>query len=246
MGRQPVSIVMATYNGEQFIGEQLESIVSQMIPEDELIISDDGSTDTTVNIVSEYSLKHPLSNLILIDGPKSGVIANFNNAIKHSNNDIVFFSDQDDIWLPGKISHVVEAFSEHPGFMLVTHDALIQRKSMDLDKMTIFEQRRARNGFLRNIVVSTYFGCCMAVKRSMLVDLSSEMLCSPAYDQFISLIAELGGTSFLLKEPLIIRREHGDNMSQRLPLVNKLRFRISLLATVRRYLRRKREVQRVV
>ena len=107
-----VSVVMATYNGEKFIREQLDSIVAQTYPLYELIIQDDGSVDGTVDICREYAQRYPFIH-VFINVENKGLDANFESATMRSTGDFVAFSDQDDIWYPEKISRQVMAISDH-------------------------------------------------------------------------------------------------------------------------------------
>ena len=95
---QSVSVAMASYNGEKYIKEQLESILKQLKDTDEVIISLDPSTDATEQVIASLKDKR----IQVISGPGKGVKKNFENAIIHCKNDIIFLSDQDDIWLDGK------------------------------------------------------------------------------------------------------------------------------------------------
>lgn len=102
-----LSVALCTYNGEKYIREQIESILNQTVPVDEIIVSDDGSTDSTLNILSEYTKSnHPIIQ-VLQNEYTLGVRANFQSAVNHCHGDIIFFSDQDDIWLPNKVAETV-------------------------------------------------------------------------------------------------------------------------------------------
>ena len=119
-----ISVCLASYNGEKYIKEQLDSILSQLNDEDELIVSDDGSTDSTPEILSSYSEQFPI--LRIVKGPGKGVIKNFEYAISLAKGELIFLSDQDDIWCSSKVSRVKEAFSSSgKNCMLVLHDAEI-------------------------------------------------------------------------------------------------------------------------
>ena len=108
--RCPVSVVLASYNGVSFIQEQIHSIVSQLSDNDELIVSDDGSTDGTLGVINAIRNQPHRCTIRLVDGPHKGVINNFANGIQLTTNNIVLLSDQDDIWLDSKVNKVVCAF----------------------------------------------------------------------------------------------------------------------------------------
>nr|AIA84980.1 Glycos_transf_2 [uncultured Leptotrichia sp.] len=94
-----ISVCMATYNGSSFIKAQLESILFQLNTNDEVVISDDGSSDDTLSIIEAFNDPR----IRLIEGPKIHSVAhNFEYAIRHSRGDIIFLSDQDDVWLNNK------------------------------------------------------------------------------------------------------------------------------------------------
>ena len=109
-----VSVAMAVYNGEKYILKQLSSILSQTLSVDEVIISDDASTDNTANIVRQFILDNSLDGKWkLISNTEKGVKGNFYNAIKSTSGDIVFLCDQDDIWYPEKVEKTVQVFENN-------------------------------------------------------------------------------------------------------------------------------------
>ena len=99
-----VSVVMAAYNGEKYIKEQIDSIIEQLNEEDEFIVSLDPSNDDSERIILEYP------KIKLVHGPGKGVIKNFENGLKYAQNEFVFLTDQDDIWLEYKVKLVLEQF----------------------------------------------------------------------------------------------------------------------------------------
>ena len=112
-----VSVVMAVYNGEKYLKEQLDSIVCQLSFEDELIVSLDPSNDHSKEIIEQYT------NIKLVDGPGKGVIKNFENGLKYVKNEYVFLTDQDDVWMKDKVSKVLSQFDENT--MIVMNDAIV-------------------------------------------------------------------------------------------------------------------------
>ena len=116
------SVAMAAYNGERYIKEQIETILASMSSQDELVISDDGSTDATREMVQEFARQD--NRVRLIDGPRQGVKKNFENAILACKGSYIFLADQDDIWEKEKLEGILAAFEEQK-CKVVVHDAVV-------------------------------------------------------------------------------------------------------------------------
>lgn len=207
-----ISVAMVSYQGAKYIEEQLNSILMQLGPEDEVVISDDGSTDGTREILARYQEQD--GRVRMIDGPKSGVKANVENALRACQGAYIFLADQDDIWMPEKVERVMEAFSD-PAVGLVVHDAIVtdgECKEVILD--SFYSLKGSGAGALKNIWRNTYIGCCMAFRHELL----EEVLPIPNYiemhDQWIGVINDQlkRGTCFLPNKLLKYRR-HGNNAS---------------------------------
>ena len=201
---------MATYNGENYIKEQIDSILKNMSDNDELIISDDGSEDKTLNIVNTYTDKR----IKLINGPRKGVKQNFANGIECSKGKYIFLSDQDDIWTENKIELVLKKF-EANNVSVVIHDAEVIDENLKIIIPSFFEYRNSGKGIFKNIYKNTYIGCCMAFKS----DIKEYILPIPnnieMHDQWIGILAEAKGNgSIFLEEKLIKYRRHSNNVSQ--------------------------------
>ena len=97
---------MAAYNGELYIAQQLDSILNNIKINDEVIISDDGSSDRTREIIRDYIVKD--NRIKLVDGPQKGVVKNFENALEYANGEIIFLCDQDDVWKDNKIEKLFD------------------------------------------------------------------------------------------------------------------------------------------
>lgn len=106
-----LSVALCTYNGERYIREQLQSIFDQSTPVDEVVIGDDGSSDATMAIIEGFKERYPIR--VLEEGHKMGTIRNFLRTISECQGDIIFLSDQDDIWIPGKVETIVGYFNSH-------------------------------------------------------------------------------------------------------------------------------------
>lgn len=118
-----VSVALCTYNGATYLREQLESISRQTYPVSEIIISDDGSTDATADIVKLFSAQEPGLIKWIQEGGQLGVTKNFGRAIANCNSDIIFLSDQDDIWELDKVQKTIEAFETNTTCGYVFSDA---------------------------------------------------------------------------------------------------------------------------
>lgn len=205
-----ISVCMATYNGEQYINQQLKSILKQIGNTDELIISDDGSTDKTIEIIKSYMNMY--SNIKLINGPHKGPINNFENALKMAIGDIIFLSDQDDVWVDGKVERVIEEF-QNSETILVLHDAYIIDGKGNLISSSFFRHRNSKPGLFYNILKNSYLGCCMAFRKELLIKCIPFPSNIEMHDWWIGLMGEnLGNVSFIDNRLLKYRR-HENNVS---------------------------------
>ena len=119
-----VSIALATYNGEPFLMEQLESLAQQTLLPAELVVSDDGSTDKTIEIVREFAAHAPFDVVVLEHGARLNYRLNFRRAAKHCSGDLIAFCDQDDVWVPNKLERMVRVFSDSK-VQLAYHNAVV-------------------------------------------------------------------------------------------------------------------------
>ena len=203
-----ISVCMATYNGETYIKEQVDSILKNLSNTDELVISDDGSTDRTLQILNDY--QDP--RIKIFRGPQAGFVKNFENAIKHSKGQYIFLSDQDDLWAANKVEKVIQCF-EDTNATVVVHDCQIINENGDIIEPSFFELRNSGPGLLHNLVKNSYIGCCMAFKRE-LVDVILPIPDNvPWHDQWIGMISAMVGKSVFLSEILFSYRRHSDNVS---------------------------------
>ncbi|MBR2658324.1 glycosyltransferase family 2 protein [Candidatus Saccharibacteria bacterium] len=201
---------MATYNGEKYIKEQITSILSQLGKDDELVVSDDGSTDKTLEYVEDFNDKR----IKIFDGPKKGVKQNFANAIAKCKGDVIFLSDQDDVWLDNKVAIVMETFRKEK-CQCVVHDAeVFESDTGKIIFKSFFEWRKSGPGIVKNIWKNTYIGCCMAFTK----DMKKYILPVPddinMHDQWIGLICEKKGESVFLPETLLKYRRHSSNQTK--------------------------------
>lgn len=202
-----ISVCMATYNGAQFIREQLNSILIQLGPDDEIIVSDDSSTDGTLDIVNSYGD----SRIKVFAGNKfHSPIYNFENALRHANGDYIFLCDQDDVWLPNKVE-VVRANLEI--YDLVVHDCKVTDANLNIVQSSFFQSLSAGKGFWKNWIKNSYSGSCMAFKRKVLDYVLPFPPHIAMHDIWIGLLVERRGKVNYINMPLILYRRHGGNAS---------------------------------
>lgn len=204
-----ISVCIATYNGEKYIKDQIDSILNQLGSEDEIIISDDGSDDGTIKVINEFNDKRIK---IVYNNLERGYTHNFENAIKNASGDFIFLSDQDDVWMDNKVSETMNSLEKCD---FVVSDALFVDENLEDLKHTFFSMRGGSKGFLKNMYKSQYLGACIAFKKEILVKLlpfpQKTELCP--HDLWISLISEFYFKTIVIYKPLIKYRRHGNNVS---------------------------------
>ncbi len=205
-----ISVCLASYNGEKYIAEQIESILLQLDEQDELIVSDDGSTDRTLEIVNSFKD----SRIHVYNNNMGCYTKNFENAISHAKGDYIFLSDQDDIWMPDKVKVTMEAFEETSADFLVSSATLVNGEKQIILHSS-FEGGKTRTGFWYNLLATSYIGACMAFRKEVL----SRVLPIPgnskyiAHDYWIACICEKYYKTGLISKPLILYRRHDSNAS---------------------------------
>ena len=223
-----ISVCMATYNGEAYIKEQLDSILSQLRLDDEIIISDDSSTDGTVKIIEQ--IDDPRIMLLKDQAFKSHVY-NFENAMKHAKGEYIFLADQDDIWLPHKIEKMLSQLKKYD---LVISDAIMIDDHQNVLADSFFTFKHSKKGFLKNFYKNTYLGCCIAFNRRILNLALPFPKNINMHDWWIGLIAEIYGDVYFYDEKLILYRRHENTLTtldrkSSNSFMQKIGFRIFML-----------------
>ncbi len=229
-----ISVCLTTYNGALFLREQLDSIRKQLGAQDEVIISDDGSTDETLAIIENYKD----SRIVLLHHTPikkefkfSLTTDNFENALSRAKGDYIFLADQDDIWKDNKIEVCIELFKN--GYDLILHDCDIVDEKNNKIANSYFEINKSQKGIIKNFSNNSYLGCCMAINRKFLNKILPFPKISVPHDIWIGLIYEYYGNVFFSDEKLISYRRHGGNVSpsgekSKNSLLFKLKYRINI------------------
>jgi glycosyltransferase involved in cell wall biosynthesis len=201
------SVVLASYQGERFIGEQLDSILPQLAPEDEVVISDDASTDQTLDVVAR---RRDSRIKVLVNDVRVGYVGNFQRAIDQSRGDYVFFSDQDDVWLPNKIAVMDNALRASP---CVASDAVVVNDKLEALQSSYFEWRRVRGFSARRILFKpAVIGATLGCRRRYLETLLPVPFGVP-HDFWLSLNAAWDNALGIVASPLILYRRHSSAAS---------------------------------
>ncbi|PCJ97706.1 MAG: alpha-L-Rha alpha-1,3-L-rhamnosyltransferase [Flavobacteriaceae bacterium] len=205
MEKKSISVCIATYNGELYIEEQLKSILKQLNENDEVIISDDGSTDRTIEILKSFDDPR----IKLHHSSFQNVILNFENALQKATGEIIFLSDQDDIWFKNK---VVESLK-----VLEKNDLVFSNLSVFSNEVAenynMYDLNKNCNGFVRNFIKNNCVGATMAFKSKVLKYAIPFPKHIEMHDMWLFFITSFYGKTFYYKKPLIYYRRHGLNVS---------------------------------
>jgi glycosyltransferase involved in cell wall biosynthesis len=214
-----VSIALTTYQGERFLSQQLESFLGQTRLPDELCISDDGSTDRTLEIINAFASTAPFPVKSVSNPIRGGVNKNFENAVLHCSGDVILFSDQDDVWLPLHIENLAAPLEANSGIVAVASDSQFVDEGLQSSGCTQAESDRfpasLRDATMRlprnqlNLVLRQNMatGHGMAFRRA-LVPLLVPFTTTFMYDEWVLLLAAATGYITYVPQPLTLHRQH--------------------------------------
>jgi len=220
-----ISVAMATYNGEKYIKEQLESLATQTVPPLELVVCDDCSSDSTTDIIREFAAHAPFPVRLYVNDMSLGAHDNFRKAASLCSGSWVAFSDQDDVWFPNKFARIVEAISRYPGdeLMLVAHTSLVANERLELigSRLPYFREdayvaRASRHAIFTIHGFSIAFNAMLlkAIDPSFVpIIYSNEHRISTGHDDWVCMLANTLGDIAYISEPLAIWRRHGGSLT---------------------------------
>jgi glycosyltransferase involved in cell wall biosynthesis len=206
-----ISVCMATFNGNKYITLQLESILMQLNEGDEIVIVDDASTDETVQLIkniqdSRIKLFENMQNM--------GVIPSFSRSIYLARGEVIFLSDQDDIWLPNKVKEVMNIFAKKMDTTLCLSDAKIIDGTGSIRKNTYFQIRgKFTPSLFQNIIKNRFLGCSISFKSSMKEHILPFPKNIPAHDMWIGIMNLIYGKVAYIDKPLFLYRRHTENVT---------------------------------
>ena len=202
-----ISVCIPTFNGEKYIRQQLESILFQLSADDEVIISDDSSTDNTVEIIRGFND----NRIKLIENCTfKNPIFNLENTLKEAKGEFIFLSDQDDVWLPGKVNITLEKLHEYD--IVVCNSHIIDQEEKIIHE-SYFEWKGCGKGFIKNLRKNTYMGCSLAFNRKILDFILPFPKKIAMHDIWIGMVGELIGKPYFMKEKMFLYRRHENNFT---------------------------------
>ena len=225
------SIAMAVYNGEKYLEEQIDSILSMMGSKDELVISYNESSDKTLDIIKKYEQNDIRVHVYFDEG--NSVETNFNNAVNNCKGEYIFLSDQDDVWINDKINTIVSYMKKDHSIGVVISDGYIVDEHLNIKKESIYKELKTNVSPLLNWIKGSYLGCQMAFSREIKSKIWPVAIENPplAHDLWLGVIGSKYGKVVMISEHLLMHRLHGDNCSngRKMSMIQMIKNRIIFL-----------------
>jgi glycosyltransferase involved in cell wall biosynthesis len=229
-----ISIAMATYNGERFLDEQLDSLARQNLLPHELVICDDRSTDRTLVIAESFAQRAPFEVRIVRNERQLGYGENFLKASRLCRGELIAFCDQDDVWMPAKLERCLQAFDD-PGVLLALHTGLVvddQLQSQGVLQPALEGTRTAPPGTANPWLIPPGFAMVLDAEliRAYPHDKRPRHPTSPEkpmpHDLWVYFLAGVLGKMAFISEPLTLYRQHERNTcgAYRISASEKLRL----------------------
>lgn len=215
-----ISIALCTYNGDRFLGEQLQSLARQTLLPDELVVCDDHSSDHTIDLVNKFAQTAPFNVRILVNEKQLGVTKNFEKALTACEGDILFLCDQDDIWEPEKIAYMTQFLELNPSLDVVFSDAALVNESGQQLPNGFWQIVRLHSAQLEQwqkgesikvmLIGNRVAGCTMALRKSFLHQLVPFPDDIPEFlhDTWIAFVASILDRIRYIPERLVNYRQH--------------------------------------
>ena len=211
-----VNILMSTYNGQQFLAEQIRSIQDQSYTDWTLFIRDDGSSDNTKEILKDFERQD--SRIHLIDSDKSdnlGVIKSFHKLVNHDRADYYFFSDQDDVWLPNKLELSLKEAQNYLADLplMIYMDLKVVNQDLEImtESMVKSQSHHANTELVQELTENTVTGGVAMINHA-LAEMWQETDDILMHDWYLALLASAFGNLVFIDQPGELYRQHSDNV----------------------------------
>lgn len=214
-----ISVAMATYNGQEYLSKQLESILGQTKKVDEIVIVDDCSTDGTVEMIHEYMRKYPQSNIrFFANETNMGYKKNFYKAMSLCEGNIIFLCDQDDIWKENKVDVLVELLESNSDIGLVSSSFIqIDGDGEEVSSNKSAYMRKMDEGNLYSVPLEDLIfhnvsqGCAMAFRKEVRDLYMTHFVDELPHDWVLNVIAAMDKKCYYLNSPMFFYRIHDKN-----------------------------------
>jgi glycosyltransferase involved in cell wall biosynthesis len=222
-----VSVALATYNGERFVQEQIASIAAQTYAVHEIVICDDASTDSTIDCI-EAARQNFSINIRVYKNPENiGFIRNFEKAISLCEGEIIVLCDQDDVWFSNKLERIIHVFSNKPDCGLVFTDAIVADQTLNSLGFTVYSRYEKpdmdQNNTLSSLIKKVgILGCTLAFRAKYLPYLLPISTMSWGHDHWIVFILAVTSHLYMIDEPLMYYRRHGQNIGDSAPFRKRI------------------------
>jgi glycosyltransferase involved in cell wall biosynthesis len=244
MNDDSISVCIATFNGEDFIIQQIDSILNNIRVNDEIIIVDDCSTDKTVEIISDLNDKRIK---LFTNQTNSGEVFSFNRALSLAKNNLIFLSDQDDVWLKGRAELMIQKLKLNRSFLLSSNFDWIDKDNNYLDIFYDGVSSKDSLKHFKNIVDifvgrTNYFGCSMLLLRNALNIILPIPRFVESHDLWIALVANILKKNCHIDDKTFLKRSHKNNLTSTISnrnFLKKIWSRIIFLLSVIVILKRK-------
>jgi len=229
--KHKISIALCTYNGAKYLSSQLESYLAQTYPPGEVVVCDDCSQDETVSMLDEFARRAPFPVRILVNEQNIGSTKNFEKAISRCSGDIIFLSDQDDVWAPNKIERVVNEFDNDCEVGMVFSDAELVEETLQPLGSNLFDTFERpdvwrRGGIIKqedlfsrllkgNIVAGTTLAF-RAKYNKAIIPIPTDVP-QMIHDGWIAIVLSVTAKSVFLNEPLVKYRQHPEQQIGAIP-----------------------------
>ncbi|WP_431296119.1 glycosyltransferase [Rahnella sp. PAMC 25559] len=238
-----ISVCIPTYNGEKYIKEQLASILSQLSLQDEIIISDNYSTDNTLSVIRDINdprikvfLFKPDEKLQLKINTLAKVSLNVQNALSKANGDYIYLSDQDDIWLDGRVSETLQLLKNDKPSVVVCNCKVIDENNDTLIE-SYFSYIKPSSSVFRSFHKSSFHGCCMAFNKNVILKASPFPKYAIGHDLWLGIVGSHYGSVYFVEKPLVLYRRHRSTVTttgfeSSRTLYDKVKYRFLIILSI--------------
>lgn len=237
-----ISVCIPTYNGAKYIKDQINSILPQLSSNDEIIISDNYSTDDTLDVIKEindprikvFSFR-PEENRKSMSSILAKVSLNVQNALSKATGDYIFLSDQDDIWLDGRVSSALPLLKSEVPTIVVCNCKVVDENDKTLIE-SYFSYIKPSASIIRTMLKSSFHGCCMAFNRLVVTKASPFPQYAIGHDLWLGIIGAYYGKVHFLNQPLVLYRRHSSTVTttgfaSTRSLYDKIKYRLLIVAS---------------